>query len=154
MSDPIRVEIVPCTVDADEQTQARRADAVARLTNLGHLDAADGQLNTQTSAGWTATVNGTAMPVIDFAVQPDDAGGQALVSLVVAADMVSVGRSPASVPAPATVPVSPDRTAEVTAPVGTSSRGPRSTWGGAGKRDPRASIPGWEPAVSGSEANA
>ncbi len=49
--------------------------------------------------GFVAQVNGTAMPVLSYAVEPVEEGGQVLVSLVVVADSVTV--SPTGKTAPA-----------------------------------------------------
>jgi hypothetical protein len=60
----------------------------------------DSQLKVEINLGAdvpVASVNGASFPVADYAVTYED--GRVLVSLVVAADAVSVGRSPASIPA-------------------------------------------------------
>lgn len=128
--DPIRVEITPVVVDADPDTLTQRANVVRRLGELGHIDATTGAVSTTMTAGWQATVNGTAMPLDAFAVEPDE-DGRVLVTLVVAADEVSVRRSPAAPPAPAAAPETP------------KSR--RRVWGEPGTADPREGIPGWNP---------
>jgi hypothetical protein len=124
----VHIAITPVTAEADERTQAQRQDATDRLTNLGQINAAVGHVNTTQPAGWQVTINGVTVPVADFAVSPTDGEGRALVSLVVLADAVSVGRSPASVPAPTEKPK-----------VG--------TWGQPGGPDPRESIAGWSPGL-------
>lgn len=122
---PIRVEITPVVTNADEQTLAQRAEVVQRLENLGHLTAADGELNTEQTLGWQATVNGAVIPLEAFDVRPDD-DGQVLVSLMIAADEVSVRRTPIATPVPVTA-----------AP---AEKPKRSTWGDPTVPDPRAGI--------------
>jgi hypothetical protein len=130
MHESVHIAITPLVVDADPETLAHRTAIAQRLQNLDLLDAADGEVNTTEVRGWQVTVNDAiTVPLVDFAVSPAEGDGQALVSLVVPADMVSVGRSPASAPAPA-VDEKPLRV---------------GTWGQAGVPDPREKIPGWCP---------
>lgn len=112
----IRVEITPVVAPADEQT-------MQRLENLGQLTASDGVVNTQQTCGWVATVNGTAIPLAGFAVEPDD--GRVLVSLVLEPDEVSVRRTPTEPPAPAAAPAEKAR---------------RGVWGDPNTPDPRAGM--------------
>ncbi len=76
-------------VTASEETIQRRADAVERLSNLGHIDGASGELNT-TETRWTAQIGDTEFVVMDFAVQKGD-DGQLSISLAALADKVSFG---------------------------------------------------------------
>lgn len=82
---------------------------------------------------WQASVNGAVVPLADYTIEP--AGdGLVLVSLTVAADTVSVGRSPAGAPAPA------------------AQERPKlsSVWGSSGP-DPRDGIAGWRPESLGGQ---
>lgn len=127
----LRVEITPVVVDADPETLNSRRNIVQRLENLGQLTAADGHINPKTTAGWQATVNGGGPILLEaYAVEPAD-DGRVLVSLVVPADTVSVGRSPASTPAPAA-----------------AKKPTVGVWGASGLPDPREKIPGWTPKSS------
>lgn len=129
----IKVEITSVVVDADPETVAAREDVARQLTELGHIDAADGTVSTTVTAGWQAAVNGTAMPLTAFSVEPGE-DGRVLVGLVVAADEVSVRRSPTLPPASGGTPEKP--------------KNQRATWGQPGVPDPRASILGWMPESS------
>jgi hypothetical protein len=129
-----RIEITPVVVEADPATQARRADVVQRLENLGQITASDGRMNPELIAGWQVTIDGATFPVDGYAVEPES--GRVLVSLVVAADEVSVRRSPASTSAPAV----PDQKTNL------------RVWGDPDLPDPRANMPGWP--VAGLSARA
>lgn len=123
----ITIDITAVAVEADLQTQQARHQVVQRLDNLGHITADDGQINPGSAQSWQVSINGgAAVPLADFAISPPEGESRALVSLVVPADAVSVGRSPASAPAPASEQARPLR-----------------TWGDPTIPDPRASIPGW-----------
>ena len=132
MTEHVKVEITPVVVDADPEMLTRRADVVRRLAELGHIDACTGEVSSTMTAGWQATANGAAMPLDAFAVQPDD-DGRVLVTLMVAADEVSVRRSPTVSPAPA-VPAE-------------KAKNQRAVWGQSGP-DPREGLPGWAPEQS------
>lgn len=97
---PIHVDLTSTQVSADQETQDRRANVVQRLADLGQIDPARGEVNTKVTA-WSATIGGVAFPLAGCAVELEQ-DGRALVTLVVAADSVSVGRSSAAVSAPAT----------------------------------------------------
>lgn len=83
---------------------------------------------TPTQDGYLADVNGTAIPVDGYVMEAAE-NGQTLVQLLVAADDVSVGRSPSPVPASA-----------VTAPttLAAMEQAPKlRTWGDRSIPDPR-----------------
>jgi hypothetical protein len=81
------------------------------------------------AGGYTATVAGTPIRVDAYAAEPDE-NGRVLVSLVVAADQLTVGIPPAR---------HADPTQE------RRNQPPPSTWGNPDVPDPRANIPGWQP---------
>lgn len=87
---------------------------------------------------WQASVNGAVIPLAGYLVEPDE-DGRALVSLTVAADEVSVRRTPVAAPALVV------QTAQAS---GTPA--PRAVWGSPG-RDPREDIPGWQPEKLGGQ---
>lgn len=115
MSQPIRVELVRTALPAD-------GDAVEVQRG---------------ASGWTARINGTAMPLTAFAVEPDSE--RVLVSLVVAADEVSVRRSLTAPPTPAAVVQEKPATK-------------RGVWGDPNAPDPRENLPGWPPQAIGAQA--
>lgn len=94
MHNQVKVEFRHRTIPATDDTIARRADAVHRLDELGHIDAAAGDLNT-TETQWYAHFNTTELLVLDFSVQKL-ATGEVAVSLVALVDAVSIGDIPAT----------------------------------------------------------
>lgn len=78
-----------------------------------------------------ADVDGTKLPLVTYTAEPCE-DGRTLVSLVVAADEVSVSRFPASEPASGVNP-------------------PLRVWGDRDLPDPRESIPGWQPERLGAQ---
>lgn len=128
MPSHLKVEITPVMVGADEHTLTRRAAVAQRLDNLGHIDASTGEINTETTAGWQATINGTTVPIDGYAAEPD--GNRVLLSLVLPVDALSIGCPPTTAPAPA------------------EEKPKRSVWGDPGTRDPRESIPGWRESIA------
>ena len=86
------------------------------------------QIQPDGTGGYTATVNGAPIKVDAYAAEPDGQG-RILVSLVVAADQLSIGIPPARHAEP-----QPERRNQ-----------PISTWGAPGQPDPRANIPDWTP---------
>ncbi|WP_433730985.1 hypothetical protein ACQP2Y_21525 [Actinoplanes sp. CA-051413] len=133
MSNPVRIELVPRTVDADDQTREDRTDAAERLVNLGLLDSTNnGRPGDTVTAGWTARINGVDVPAVTFSLEPVQAGLPVLVSLLIPADSVQVGDpSTGTTPPQARPAVEEKPTVHV--------------WGSSGKPDPRESIPGWKP---------
>lgn len=128
MNEHVRIELIPRLSPIDDATRAQRERAVESLANLGHLDPAEGEIADTVQDGWLARINGTLVPVSDFGIGPIEGRGQALVSLLIPADSVSIGVQPS-----AQQPATPE---------------PRSTWGAPGKPDPREGIAGWKPPTS------
>jgi hypothetical protein len=131
--DPIRLEIVPRTAEADPETIAYRADTVERLRDLGQLDGTGEVSTTVTATTWSLRFGAVEIPLEAFEVRPPEEGGRSMVSVVIAADSVQVGAaadSPVALPQPEAPPV----------------------WGAPGRPDPREGIPGWTPeAAAGQE---
>lgn len=133
MQNTIRVEVVPTTVPADDEAveRAQRGLEAARISgSTTEIEQAQNRYS-EAQRGrtcWTARIGGAEFPVEAFGVEPADNGGM-LVSMVVAADSVSIGDPSSGSAAPEVRPVAPVR------------RG----WGAPGP-DPRAGIPGWTPA--------
>lgn len=97
MNNPVRVEIVPRTVEADDETRAHRAQTVQRLAELGQLDNPEsGQIGQTMQDGWVARINGAEVPVAVFAVEQDE-GGQPVLLLQLRPDSLTIDRqSPAA----------------------------------------------------------
>lgn len=81
------------------------------------------------SGGYVATVNGISIPIDAYLVENTE-NGRVGVSLIIAADQLSIG-------------IPPTRRAEP--PQERRNERPVSTWGAPGQADPRANIPGWQP---------
>lgn len=145
MYEQVKVEIAPRTVSADEHTRAQRAGVVEKLNNLGLVaNPAAGEVGDDVTAGFTVTVNGSAVQVDGYAIESAPQGGRALVSLLVAADAVQIG-----------VPRHDSRESSVVVPpwsqpAGKAAEKPTNrpgVWGQPAK-DPRENIPGWTPEVA------
>jgi hypothetical protein len=136
MQDAIRVEFVPRTVPADDSTIAHRENVMQRMQNLGHIDPADGEVNA-TETGWSARINGTEFPVLDFSLQKLD-DGKVAVSLVAIADSVQAGDPSLSTATPRVPAALPEEKPK------------RGRWGQP-RPDPREGIPGWTPEPSPGE---
>lgn len=136
MQDELKVEIVPRTVTADDDTVAQRADTVHRLADLGQIDNVEaGELGATTTDGWLARVGGIEFPVVAYAVEQAEDSGAPLVSLVLAPACISVDSRPGTDPGPA-------------AAAATLVKPTISYWGAPGTPDPREAIPGWAPEPS------
>ncbi len=85
---------------------------------------------------YVATVDGITVPVAGYVAEPGE-NGKVLVSLIVAADQLSVGIPPAR-----HAETLPDR----------RNHPPVSTWGNPNTPDPRANVPGWTPPPASADA--
>jgi hypothetical protein len=108
------VELVPLMVPADP----------------GH-GPSQGSIPDAVQQGWLARIGGAEFPVLTYGVEPAEFGGTALVTLVVAADAVSVGDQ--ALGAPAAAKSVPEKK--------------RGSWGDK-VPDPREGIAGWAPEQS------
>lgn len=110
MQHPVRVEVTP-----------------------NPLDASDGP-------PFTAKVNGVEIPVVTYGVEPAEGDGQALVSLLIPADSVSIGDPSTGAGQPQVRPSAPEpKNARV------------GVWGDPAKPDPRANFPGRQPETLGQQ---
>nr|WP_221374405.1 hypothetical protein [Actinoplanes polyasparticus] len=135
MHNPVRVELVRAERPADHSTVADRVSTVQRLSELGHIDPAAGEVNTTELAGWLARINGVEVPVLDYAVSPSESG--VALNLVLPVDSLSIG-DPSLGQQPEASPATPDQPAP-------------SVWGASGKPDPRQNIAGWQPEKLGGQ---
>ena len=142
----VRVEIVPRTAVADDEVRAYRAETVGRLANLGQVDdPGAGEVGGQVTAGYTVRVGGVEFAADAYAIEPAEADGRALVSLVLAADGVQIGANPATSGAAAGVRSAGEWAARPGRLVHAEQKGNQpGMWGQPGP-DPRANIPGWQP---------
>jgi hypothetical protein len=85
----MRIEFLSRDVPASPRTVEHRAEVTQRLDDLGHIDAATGEIN-PTEKQWVALIGETEMPVLDWSVQKLD-DGQIAVSLVAIVDGISAG---------------------------------------------------------------
>ncbi len=90
------------------------------------------------SAGYTATIAGTAVHIDSYAAEPDK-NGRLVVLLSVYADSLQIG-------------IPPRRGLEETRVMEKPNQPPVSTWGDTSKPDPRANIPGWQPPPARADA--
>jgi hypothetical protein len=130
----MRIEFTPVTVAADEKTLAHRADVVKRLDNLGHINAADGQINTSRTVAWQASIDGSVVLVDGFAIEQD--GERVLLSLALSPDEISIRQA---------------ATPQASVPTLAEKRESRSTWGDGTQPDPREGIPDWRPETLGAQ---
>lgn len=139
MQNPVRVEVVPTALPADDKAVANALRELETARGSGSVTEIDvteiERLQNRYSAaqrlrtGWMARIAGAEFRVEAFGVEPAADGGRAMVSLLVAADSVSIGDPSRGGDTPAVRSAVPER------------RG----WGAPGP-DPRAGIPGWQPA--------
>ncbi len=92
MHNPISVEFVPRAIPATADTVARRTEVASRLDDLGHLNAATGEVNA-TETQWHAIIGDAEIPLLDFDVQKLD-NGQVAISIAAEVGAVSIGGKP------------------------------------------------------------
>jgi hypothetical protein len=116
MNEPVRIELIPRMVAGVTQS-----DPASTMDVMGEVQ-----------DGWLARINGTVVPVVTYGIEPAAEGAQALVSLLILADSLTVGDSSTAAPEPQVRPAAP-------------VKNERPMWGSAGQPDARERIPGWAP---------
>jgi hypothetical protein len=134
MHNPVRVELVRAQQPADDQTITDRVNTAQRLAELGHIDASTGEVNATVGAGWLARINGTEVPVLDYAVSPSETG--VALNLVLPVDSLQIGDPSPGQEQPQVRPSAPEPTVHV--------------WGQS-KADPREGLRGWQPEKLGEQ---
>jgi hypothetical protein len=96
------------------------------------------QITPSDGGGYTAVVNGIALPIDSYAAEPGP-GGRLMVSLAVHADSLQIGVPPARRP-------DLDSTRRIDT---ARNEPPLSTWGDPTAPDPRRNVPGWTTETGG-----